>query len=291
MEANSTASEKTAKKKQTTKIEAKVTKHIIHSMTSNIDVKFSYKKKVAFNSGLHVSDNLNGAALNDKSIGCARWGKTTDILVSQTIQTFVCSMAQPNPKTDPPREGVSTLVNRSCNDCNRRKVRCNKRSPCDNCLRLGFECTFPPPGRKARTKTKTSNKSELISRLSLLEREVQRLGAKNAPGVAANTDANLTAEESLQSSLTSAASLPKTPTSLESNSESKRARIHVKSTPPSVTIDTSENALDYQFGRLVVDRNNGTSRYVNHRVLTDLGDQVNFLFRFFIKFGVRRKFC
>ncbi|KAI2669718.1 transcriptional regulator family: Fungal Specific TF [Penicillium roqueforti] len=36
----------------------------------------------------------------------------------------------------------------------------------------------------------------------------------------------------------------------------------------------NSTTLSDQFGRLVLDRNNGTSRYVNHRVLTELADQV-----------------
>lgn len=204
------------------------------------------------------------------------WGNIADLL-SQTLQTsYTCPMAHPNPAVNPPREGVSTLVHRSCNDCNRRKVRCNKRSPCDNCVRLGFECTFPPPGRKPRKKPTKSNKAELISRLSLLEQEVHRLGAEGASGASADTKATSTVEESPQSSRTSASLLSKTPISLEANSEEGGAGTHEGSTSPAVIANTSENALGYRFGRLVVDRNNGTSRYVNHRVLTELGDQVNF---------------
>jgi hypothetical protein len=188
-------------------------------------------------------------------------------------------MAQPNPAIKHPREGVSTLVNRSCNDCNRRKVRCDKRSPCDNCLRLGFDCTFPPPGRKPREKPTRSNKAALISRLSLLEKEVQRFGTmEGASRVSANSDARLAVEASSQSSLTSASLLSKTPIILESNCEEGGRRVHEGPTPPAVTADISEIELGRQFGRLVVDRNHGTSRYVNHRVLTDLGDRVNLAF-------------
>jgi hypothetical protein len=122
----------------------------------------------------------------------------------------------------------SPFLTRSCHACNRRKVRCNKVFPCDNCVRLGVECTFPPPGRKPRKRPAKSNKAELISRLSLLEREVEKLGAQDVVGAA--------------------------------------------------PADGQENGipdLQHRFGRLVIDRNHGTSRYVNHRVLTDLGDQVN----------------
>ncbi|GLA67144.1 hypothetical protein AtubIFM54640_010121 [Aspergillus tubingensis] len=46
--------------------------------------------------------------------------------------------------------------------------------------------------------------------------------------------------------------------------------ISKQSASPKATSST----LEVQFGRLVVDRNNGTSRYVNHQVLTELADQI-----------------
>lgn len=179
-----------------------------------------------------------------------------------------------------PREGVSTLLHRSCNACNRRKVRCNKESPCDNCVRLGFECTFPPPGRKARTRPTKSSKTELISRLSLLEREVQKLGAqKAAADVPVDSLEDQDIEESPESSSTVAPWPSKTPASVEAEAEEEVKEegtgIHGGQIILEPDPDTSESTLGHQFGRLVINRSSGTSRYVNHRVLTDLGDQVN----------------
>lgn len=195
-------------------------------------------------------------------------------------------MAQPaNPvNSSLPREGVSTLLHRSCNACNRRKVRCNKQSPCDNCVRLGFECTFPPPGRKARTRPTKSSKAELISRLSLLEREVQKLGAQNvAADIPVDSLEDQNIEEPPESSHTAASWPSKTPASLEAEAEEEAEEeveeeetgIHGDQISPAPAPSTSESTLGHQFGRLVVDRSNGTSRYVSHRVLADLGDQVN----------------
>ncbi|KAJ5921471.1 hypothetical protein N7466_009797 [Penicillium verhagenii] len=146
------------------------------------------------------------------------------------------------------RDGGSTLLHRSCNDCNRRKVRCNKLFPCDNCVRLGVECTFPPPGRKPRKAPRKSNRAELISRLSLLEQEVQKLGGQsNNEGVSADEE-----REPPQETYESVPRKSETPES------------------PKVSSD----ALEGQFGRLVVDRSHGTSRYVNHQALTDLATQI-----------------
>ncbi|KAJ5375270.1 hypothetical protein N7517_007276 [Penicillium concentricum] len=189
-------------------------------------------------------------------------------------------MVQPaNPvNSNLPREGVSTLLHRSCNACNRRKVRCNKKSPCDNCVRLGFECTFPPPGRKARTRPAKTSNAELISRLSLLEREVQKLGAQNlAADTAVDNLEDQHIEKTLESSHTAASWPSNTPANLEAGAEEfeeEGTGIHGGQTSPVPSLTTSESTLGQQFGRLVIDRSNGTSRYVNHRVLTDLGDQI-----------------
>jgi hypothetical protein len=119
--------------------------------------------------------------------------------------------------------------------------------------------------------------------LSLLEQEVQRLGTERASYVVANTEANSTFDQNPQTSLTFAStSLSKASISLGADSEEGSDQIYEGSKSSVATENTSENALGQEFGRLVVDRKTGTSRYVNHRVLTDLGDQVNFVFLCYI---------
>lgn len=175
------------------------------------------------------------------------------------------------------REKKSTSLERSCHDCNRRKVRCNKVLPCDNCVRLGVECTFPPPGRKPRKKPeRSSHKAELISRLSLLEREVKRLSGQSHPEPASvdlleQQDRLKSLESSRDArSLLANDFVAEQPTETEEFDSEKREG-------HGPLMATSNSRLEDQFGRLVLDRNNGTSRYVNHRVLADLADQVNHL--------------
>lgn len=187
----------------------------------------------------------------------------------------VFQMATESTKSKQPlsREGRPSLQHRSCHDCNRRKVRCNKESPCDNCVRFGIECTFPPPGRKARTTIKKpSKKSQLLSRLNLLEQEVQKLGGQNQPrapseGLLAQQYGHqdsqniLNVQSWLEGKLT-------TDQSMLPDGHDSEPRVETRSPQENST------TLSDQFGRLVVDRNNGTSRYVNHRVLNEVADQV-----------------
>lgn len=179
-----------------------------------------------------------------------------------------------------PREGVSTLLQRSCHDCNRRKVRCSKSWPCDNCVRLGVECAFPPPGRKPRKITKrSSNKDQLISRLGLLEDRIKNLGSKNLgeqtspdfPPERQNDDDGPHDSRTMRSGL--AMHSPGNGI-LDHPREAESNEIEISKEP--VSSKATSGALEDQFGRLVVDRNSGTSRYVNHQFLTELADQVYF---------------
>ncbi|CAG8001618.1 unnamed protein product [Penicillium salamii] len=175
-----------------------------------------------------------------------------------------------------PREGGSTLLRRSCHDCNRRKVRCNKSLPCNNCERLGFECSYPPPGRKPRKIIKkASNKTELVSRLGFLEDQIKQLGGKvfeeespNGPPVQEN-DVDVQESRAVRSWLDK-----QSPRGGVSDQSGEVNESELEISKESVSPKASSSTLENQFGRLVVDRNSGTSRYVNHRVLTELADQI-----------------
>ncbi|KAI5459326.1 fungal-specific transcription factor [Mariannaea sp. PMI_226] len=60
-------------------------------------------------------------------------------------------------------------VERSCLVCHRRKVRCDKQSPCSQCARGGYSCFYPqagPPARRVRKTTMT----DVASRITELEK-------------------------------------------------------------------------------------------------------------------------
>lgn len=176
-----------------------------------------------------------------------------------------------NSSSAPFRGGGSTLLHRSCHECNRRKVRCNKIHPCDHCVRFGVVCAFPPPGRKPRNLPKrTSNKAELVSRLNRLEGEFQKLGQSQLEVTSADLLEEQACHQSGESNRPVHSGLAK---HLVTDTDGRKLSSHGKLGSPEATSSTLED----QFGRLVVDRNNGTSRYVNHRVLTDLANQVSIL--------------
>ncbi|KAJ5682413.1 hypothetical protein N7462_005578 [Penicillium macrosclerotiorum] len=65
-------------------------------------------------------------------------------------------------------------VERSCLRCHERKVRCDKGSPCNKCLRLNVSCQYPGPRRAKRRPPKTTV-TDVVARLEQLERSIMTL--------------------------------------------------------------------------------------------------------------------
>lgn len=64
----------------------------------------------------------------------------------------------------------------SCTNCRKRKVKCNKTSPCAACERSSLPCVFPNRARLPRGRTggsKTTN-NELLHRLNKLEELLEK---------------------------------------------------------------------------------------------------------------------
>lgn len=76
----------------------------------------------------------------------------------------------------------------SCVTCRRRKVKCDRRDPCSNCIKNRGECHFPVTGRLPRRRCSTTWKSptekqaELLNRLRRLESLVTELAAQVEDG-------------------------------------------------------------------------------------------------------------
>ncbi|KAK0110986.1 hypothetical protein ONS95_001367 [Cadophora gregata] len=88
-------------------------------------------------------------------------------------------------KWSPPSNAPSqTPLIGSCIHCRRRKVRCDKQSPCGNCVRFGTECELAPRKRAPRRPRKpvdggeyTGRELELMKRLNSLEGIVKELSS------------------------------------------------------------------------------------------------------------------
>lgn len=160
---------------------------------------------------------------------------------------------------------VPGLNPRSCVTCRKRKVKCDKKQPCSNCVKGSIECIFPKPGRAPR-RTKKPQDAELLARLRRLEGVVQKLG-KDADGE------NISPRrKSSQSSSGKADSQSPTQTMLDHGQaspcttratyEDMEGHLH--------TLNTFK--LEKEMGQLVVGE--GRSRYVSNGFWSGLTEEV-----------------
>ncbi|KAI9039639.1 Zn(II)2Cys6 transcription factor [Aspergillus affinis] len=82
----------------------------------------------------------------------------------------------------PPQSEGTDLSKRSCIRCNRRKVRCDRKHPCKQCLQAKAECIHPG-NKRAPRKLSRLPIAALRSRLQQLEEEVERLQAGGGQSV------------------------------------------------------------------------------------------------------------
>jgi hypothetical protein len=182
--------------------------------------------------------------------------------------SFHPQSSQPN-QTD--QKHNSQLNPRSCVTCRRRKVRCNKREPCSNCVKAGIECVFPGPGRAPR-KPRRAPDTELLSRLRRLEGVVDSLGG--AAAIERLTLANSSStppSTNVHDNDKSQASAPNDDICSYLDSDPRKAPVR--------------KGTQEELGRLVVEE--GRSRYVSNRFWASLGDQVSKI----AKIRIRNRSC
>ncbi|KAJ5308887.1 hypothetical protein N7508_004266 [Penicillium antarcticum] len=181
------------------------------------------------------------------------------------------SPTSPNVAATAPRHDISS--SRSCVTCRRRKVRCNKRTPCSNCTKAGIECIFPPPGRAPR-KSKRPPDAELLSRLRRLEGVIDHLRSGNGSGAegASSQAPSLTTSSTAVSDTPAPAPAPTAapaPPPGSTGSQGQSSECPFADTDPK---KPAPNRLENEFGRLVIDE--GRSRYVSNRLWASLGDEI-----------------
>ena len=162
---------------------------------------------------------------------------------------------------------------RSCVTCRRRKVRCNKRTPCSNCIKAGIECVFPAPGRAPR-KPKRPQDAELLSRLRRLEGVIERIRDKKGDGssspeqprvAGSPVESRNLGQAQQQDAAGNACEMQK---GEEEPSEKVCPALFDSLDPKKVSSRNVEN----EFGRLVIEE--GRSRYVSNRFWASLGDEI-----------------
>ncbi|KAH7067146.1 fungal-specific transcription factor domain-containing protein [Paraphoma chrysanthemicola] len=144
---------------------------------------------------------------------------------------------------------------RSCVTCRRRKVKCDKKQPCSNCVRAKIECIFPGPGRAPRKSRKPPD-AELLERLRRLEGVVSSLNAQ------VEEHEQEAAERERRGSTGEPSGCPYGSDKANPNGNAI----------PSVAVDDTVEGLENRFGRLVVEK--GRSRYINNSFWASLNNEV-----------------
>lgn len=79
-----------------------------------------------------------------------------------------------------PSPPPSRRAERSCVLCHRRKVRCDRKTPCSPCTRGSYSCTYPQVGRPVKRARKTTI-IDIASRIQDLERTLVSVSQERSP--------------------------------------------------------------------------------------------------------------
>ncbi|KAI1074379.1 putative C6 transcription factor [Whalleya microplaca] len=82
----------------------------------------------------------------------------------------------------------------SCLICRQRKVRCDRRTPCSNCVKAEKQCSFIPPVRGKRKRTKPPKES-LHAKLKRYEKLLKSYGARVEPSEDVNDSSSEAASQ------------------------------------------------------------------------------------------------
>ena len=147
----------------------------------------------------------------------------------------------------------------SCIRCFDRKVKCDKQSPCSNCIKSNVECIFRVPPAPRRRKKKTQE-DILLARLKKCEELLKSNGIEvDGPDTLART--------------TSSPTKPDSPPLTQTNSNSQRDSPNVSSGTGMVYDAPSFASPEIRrSGRLITDH--GKSRFVENNLWASLSDEV-----------------
>jgi hypothetical protein len=78
-------------------------------------------------------------------------------------------------------------VERSCILCHRRKIRCDKRSPCATCTRTGVLCCYPAAAEQPVRRPRKTTIADVAERLGQLERTLVAISSTGSDSPAQNS--------------------------------------------------------------------------------------------------------
>lgn len=116
----------------------------------------------------------SGPALRDPASGGLAEGASSSQSPSYTSQG-----ASPNsPAGKPIRRRMRMIT--SCLECRRRKLKCNKKSPCENCVKFSRECVFLSSKLDEASQIRLTEIKEKVGSLErALERDIAKPGSSS----------------------------------------------------------------------------------------------------------------
>lgn len=173
-----------------------------------------------------------------------------------------------------------TLNPRSCVTCRKRKVKCDKTHPCNNCNRAHIECVFPAPGRAPRKARKAGEgrDKELLDRLRRLEGVVKGLGVE-VPAEKDTTEGSSKEAESpvgdqarARAGSGEASDVVNAPNGASLHAEKAQIPDQEFRDKTKWIEENKSGRFENRFGRLVI--NEGKSRYINNSFWANLSNEV-----------------
>ncbi|KAF5003640.1 hypothetical protein FDECE_9811 [Fusarium decemcellulare] len=201
----------------------------------------------------------------------------------------------PDAHTSPiqaPGSNTPALNPRSCVTCRRRKVRCDKQMPCSNCRRAQIPCVFPAPGRAPRQprprdpnappKNSSQREIELMKRLRKLEGIVEELSGQIEVESGGKGPSSASSPDAVHGPQASTFDRPATfPPRHTSNASSHPGIMGPAGGSPrgsdaaSDQSDPARKPLHQKFGRLVLNDQSGSRRYVSNGFWAKLNDELD----------------
>ncbi|TVY77944.1 Bikaverin cluster transcription factor bik5 [Fusarium oxysporum f. sp. cubense] len=170
---------------------------------------------------------------------------------------------------------VSSLRPQSCFLCRRRKVRCNKESPCSTCRRVQVPCIYPVGRAPRQTRIRRHGaqsiaENELAEKVSVLEQMIEKLGDR--------INGEPTLKSAVSSTPSHTASQTQTCTPKDSPSHSSSPETHCQElSRDNLTSDQGHSLqsheLQHKLGRLVLHEETGSKRYVCDGIWAKLDEE------------------
>jgi hypothetical protein len=176
--------------------------------------------------------------------------------MSHTPPDTTAAQADGTPATESSSTSAHPTHLRSCVLCRQRKVKCDRRQPCSNCIRAEATCVHPPGAGRAAKRPRQVVDARVLDRLSQLETTIRRLQQQ-----AKDREVDSDSPGASEASTSSQHGAP-----IGFNGRDNKD-LPDSASPGSATIP--------EFGRLVVEESQ--SRYVSNIMWADLTESVSLL--------------